>query len=165
MDEATERYLATAQPRLERAGFTCTRDPSAAGGSFAMVARRKRWELTKMGQADTWMMFAPFPAINPEWIRSFSEQCFRYVADPSGGLPRGLGRAVFVYPVAITQDVDPATSQVIRTQAPRKHWGGNEMPVIVELATAKLHYFEKTPLWGAAYYRGFRKMIKELLAP
>jgi hypothetical protein len=53
----------------------------------------------------------------------------------------------------------------VREEAPPKHWAANEIPVVYDAATNRLHYFEKTPVWGAAYYKGFRKLIVELLAP
>jgi hypothetical protein len=39
------------------------------------------------------------------------------------------------------------------------------MPVVYDAQRDRLFYFEKTPIWGAAYYRGLRKQITDLLAP
>ena len=37
------------------------------------------------------------------------------------------------------------------------------MPIVYDETEGRLYYFEKTPIWGAAYYRGFRKKIRQLL--
>ena len=38
------------------------------------------------------------------------------------------------------------------------------MPVVFDLASGSLYYFEGTPLWGAAYYAGFRREVQANLA-
>jgi hypothetical protein len=41
--------------------------------------------------------------------------------------------------------------------------GSAEIPVVYDQTLGKLSYFEKTPVWGFAYYRGFRLKIRRLL--
>ena len=80
-------------------------------------------------------------------------------------VPRGLGRAIFVFAVALLPSADPALAKVVETKAARKHYAGGELRVLMDLGAGRLHYLRKTPLWGAAYYRGHRKMIAETLGP
>ena len=55
----------------------------------------------------------------------------------------------------------PAES--VRNDAPPKHRAASEIPVVYDTTQRQLHYFEKTPMWGAAYYKGFRKQIGQFL--
>jgi hypothetical protein len=61
--------------------------------------------------------------------------------------------------------MDARAVEVIKAENPPKHWASAEIPVVFNLRSKELYFFEKTPLWGSAYYDGFRKMIKRLLAP
>jgi len=33
---------------------------------------------------------------------------------------------------------------------------------VVELSTGKATYFQGTPIWGMAYYAGFRQLVSEV---
>jgi hypothetical protein len=144
----------------EHVPSTFSREP------FRLVARRRRVEATKLGQAETVFVLSLLPSIDRSAMRAFSHAAFEFATKEAvGGMPRGMGRAVFCYPVAIVPSVDDATSEAVRREPPAKHFSANEIPVIVDLGTGTLHFFEKTPLWGAAYYRGFRKTIATLLPP
>jgi hypothetical protein len=54
-------------------------------------------------------------------------------------------------------------AQFIRDTAPQKHWAAAEIPVAFDSATGQVCYFERTPVWGAAYYAGFRREIQRYL--
>ena len=75
-------------------------------------------------------------------------------------LANGFFVAVFSFAVAITENLNPQLAEYIRRTTPPKHWAANELPVVFDLANANLCYFEGTPLWGAAYYAGFRREIE-----
>jgi len=166
--DAEETYLARVADRLRGEGFEVREQvPSAFSPEpFRLVARRRRVEATKLGQAEAVFVLSSFPSIDRSAMREFSRAAFEFATKEAvGGMPRGMGRAVFCYPVAIVPVVDDATSRAVRQEPPTKHFAANEIPVIVDLGTGTLHSFEKTPLWGAAYYRGFRKTIATLLPP
>ena len=76
-----------------------------------------------------------------------------------------MGGSLTVYAVGLTWTPDEEVASVIRRTSPPKHLSALEIPVIVELEPKRLQYFEKTPLWGAAYWRGLRKTIQQLLPP
>jgi hypothetical protein len=81
----------------------------------------------------------------------------------SAPLPNGFFMSVFCYAVAITERIDPGLADWVRNTAPPKHWASNEIPIVFDLADGNLCYFEKTPLWGAAYYAGIRREIENNL--
>jgi hypothetical protein len=162
--EAAASYLAAVGPRLQSEGYELT--TVAADGLDVKVARRRRFEASKFGVAENVFGLAELASADAEAIRSFSATCFRLATQGSGStVPRALGRAVFCYAVALVHGLDEAIAAEIRSKAPAKHWAANEIPVAVDLDRKEVLYFEKTPLWGAAYYRGFRKTIRSLLVP
>ena len=161
----TGAFLAAARQRLVDAGFTVMEEASHGSQKFDLVAIRKRLSAAKFGAAHTFFLFASFPSIDPAGLEEYSATCFTYVESAHrSGMPRGLGRAVVCFPVAILPSADASTIESVTRHPSRKHWAGMVMPVVVDLGAGQLHYLQKTPLWGAAYYRGFRKLIQELLA-
>ena len=54
-------------------------------------------------------------------------------------------------------------AESIRNVTPKMRWAAAEIPVLFDCITGQLCYFEKTPMWGAAYYRGFRNQIQQFL--
>lgn len=65
--------------------------------------------------------------------------------------------------MAIARAVDERTLASVRSDAPPKHWASAEIPVVYDQGQGNLSYFEKTPVWGSAYYAGFRTEIQRLL--
>jgi hypothetical protein len=61
---------------------------------------------------------------------------------------------------SISYNVDLACQNT----APTKHWAAFEVPVLYDSNHDKLLFFEKTPVWGGAYYKGFRNQIQKYLA-
>jgi hypothetical protein len=136
------------------------------GVVFLGVARREKLSAAKVGMSREVFVFRSFERIDVAGIRDCGTLAFQYAThEDKGSVPRGVGGSVWAFSVAIVPTVDEETSRAVRTQAPPKHFAGAEIPAVVELGTRSVHSFEKTPIWGAAYYRGFRKTIKELLTP
>lgn len=133
--------------------------------NFKYAAHRSRFELSKFGMAENFFTFAEIPNLTPEILIQYSTAAFKFAAaNKSTPLPNGFFVATFCYAVAITMNLHPQMAQYVRETAPIKHWGAFEMPVVFDLANGGLYYFEKTPMWGAAYYAGFRKEIQTNLS-
>lgn len=132
---------------------------------YRYAVRRTRFELSKFGMAETFFTFAEIPNLAPETMRQFSSASFQFAKrNKAVPLPCGLFESVFCFAVAITANLHPQTAQFIRDTPPTKHWAASEIPVAFDLAHGTLCYFEKTPVWGAAYYNGFRKEVQRILA-
>jgi hypothetical protein len=150
--------------RLTSQGYRLTQNQSREGQGFLLVAHRSGFELTKFGNCETFFVFSEFSTLDPRSLQRFSGLAFKYAMDAlSFPLIRGLGNSGYCFPVALVEYLDPATASFIRAEAPPKHWAAGELPVVYEYGAGRLHYFEKTPIWGAAYYAGFRTLIKEML--
>lgn len=62
--------------------------------------------------------------------------------------------------------VSPIVSEDARQwvqQRPQMHFAVSEMPVIFDLRNDRLYYYDKTPIWGALYYKFFRNLIDKYL--
>lgn len=159
-----ENFLNTVRNRLTTAGFVITNDISYNGCTFPLVARRLRFSLTKFGFSETFFIFKKFDRLTTDALRAFSADAYRCAKKRRAiPLPCGLLESVWCYPVAIAKSVDGPTLASVRSDTPRKHWASAEMPVIYDEAQDEPFYFEKTPLWGAAYYAGHRKQIRRIL--
>ena len=78
-------------------------------------------------------------------------------------MPCGLFESVWCFAVAITNRVEDPVARSVRNDSPAKHWAAAEIPVVFHRTEGKLYFYEKTPLWGAAYYAGFRSQIRRYL--
>ena len=157
-------FLDKALIRLVGAGFEVARDVSYDGADFNAVATRKQLAITRFGYSEEFFVFDELSALDWPRLEAFSEQAIRFaIKEKKAVLPRGLGSAVTCYPVALTEDVGPEVAAAVREQPAKKHWAAISMPVVYDRADATLHYLERTPVWGAAYYSGMRKTIAEAL--
>jgi hypothetical protein len=166
MNASLTNWLHDAETRLSSKGFTISQDVSFDGTCFQMVAHRSRIELTKFGNCERFFVFANFDTLSEASLRQFAAKAFRYaLAARHVPLPRGLFEAVYCFPVAIVAVLDPAIADSVRDKQPPKHWASAEIPAVYEHSTGKLYYFARTPLWGAAYYAGFRRQLRQFLEP
>ncbi|HMF12383.1 MAG TPA: hypothetical protein VKE94_08755 [Gemmataceae bacterium] len=157
-------WLKAARENLLTAGFVIFDEVAENGMSFPIVARRSRFEVTKFGFSETFFVFGQFDELGTPEVREFSALAYQYAKQHKRiPLPCGLFESVWCYAVAVAKSVDERTLDSIRSETPPKHWASAEIPVIYDQSRRKLFYFEKTPLWGSAYYAGFRKQIRSLL--
>jgi hypothetical protein len=91
-------------------------------------------------------------------IASFSKAAMEYALEHYKGLPRGVQAAVACFPLLIAPSVDEKAKEWVMNR-PRKHFAAFEMPCCFDASTNTLHYYRKTPIWGAIYYKSFRKII------
>jgi hypothetical protein len=157
-------WLQNAMARLSSHGFTISQDICYEGQTFKLVAHRSRFELTKCGNSETFFVLGEFETLNRKLMRQFCARAFRY-AKASRKVPRpcGLFEAVYCFAVAVVDVLDQATAQSVQNEVPPMHYAAAEMPVVYERSHNRLCFFEKTPIWGCAYYAGFRNEIKQLL--
>ncbi len=158
-------WLANATQKLAADGFSISRDVTFEGSPYSIVAHRSRFELSKFGNAETFFVFGELPDSNFSAIQQYNAGAFRYAAkSKTFFLPRGLCEAVFCFPVGLTDSLDHATAQLVRSTTPPKHWSAAEIPTVYVRDTGHIHFFEKTPVWGAAYYTTFREQIRMYLS-
>ena len=131
---------------------------------YKYAAHRSRFEPSKFGMAERFFTFAEIPNLDATVLQSYSSTSFNFAnSNKSAPLPNGFFMAVFCFAVVITENLHPQLAQSIRDTAPTKHWSAFEIPVVFDLANGDLCYFTGTPMWGAAYYAGFRREIENNL--
>ena len=157
-------WLQNIRGRLSAASFVLSDDVHFGEATFKMIARRSRFELTKFGFSETFFIFTEFDSLNAPALRAFSSKAFQCAKKIRKiGLPCGLFESVWCYAVAIAPVVDDEIWNAVRNESPSKHWAAAEIPVVYDSTHKKLGYFEKTPIWGAAYYKTFRATIERFL--
>ena len=158
-------YVQSVLQRLYNEGFKCAENVFYGGQTFAAVAHKGKFELSKFGMFERWFVLQYLPSIDPMSLRRFSSHCFNYATtSKETPLPLGFFAALVCYPVAVVDAVDQATAIAIANETPPKHMGGFEFPVIYELGTRRLYYLGRTPVWGAAYINGIRHEAQRLLS-
>lgn len=157
-------WLNTVRSRLAAGGFVILDNVALDGRTFPVVARRTCFELTKGGFSETFFIFQEFDCLTTESLQTFSSDAYRCAKKFRViRLPCGVFESVCCCAVAIAKAVDEPTVASVRYDTPPKHWASAEIPVAYDLTRGKLFYFEKTPLWGAIYYAGYRNQIQRLL--
>jgi len=78
-------------------------------------------------------------------------------------LPRGFGGSLLSVPTIVSMSFSDDVKDWIGKNRPPKHFAAFEFPVLVSTADRQIYYYQKTPIWGAAYYKGFRKFVEEVL--
>jgi hypothetical protein len=160
---------------------------AAFAGTFSLLAVRSIRRRSPIEAGFFWAAVAAFGALhgfqrgwNPTsalatggavLIGALVQTAYRMAYhDELTGLPgrRAMNEALLRvgsrYAVAMVDGLDAATTDAVKTHAPPRHWAAAEVPVVYDRGSGKLCFFEKTPMWGAAYYRGFRKEIAKFLA-
>ncbi len=160
----SDAWLQQVAGRLYTEGFAPLPPEQYLPNGFKFAVRRTRFEITKFGMAETFFVFADLPNLMPQSIAGFSNAAYRFaIRSKSVPLPCGIFESVWCYAVAITTGLHPQVAEHIRMIEPPKHWSAGEIPVAVDVATGHICYYEKTPMWGAAYYAGFRREIARCL--
>ncbi len=155
-----EDYLDMVLPRLEDEQFAI----AWGENDFDCVAEKSRFEMTKFGFVDYTIVFAEFERLDSRSLWRFSRTAFGNAARRGGMSMPGLQGAKICLPVAMI-GADEGAVAAVRDIAAPKHWAKMEFPCVFDMRTGQLHYFLKTPLWGAAYYAGFRELAARLLGP
>jgi hypothetical protein len=124
---------------------------------------RLEFAITKLSMLDTAVIAREYQdAPSVDEFKDFSAGSMGLARLNKFWLPVGLGSVMVCYPLAVMQTVPDELSSFVNTYAP-KHFSAFEFPVIAEVGTQQLHYFTGTPLWGMAYYNGFRTEVEQLL--
>jgi hypothetical protein len=156
----TKDWLQKTLQNLSHEGFVISENVARPSGTVRALARRTRFEPTKFGFSETFFVFCEFESISASALRRFSSDAFELAKQSKTiSLPCGFFESVWCFAVAITNRVEDAAAVSVRNDTPTKHWAAAEIPVVFNQTDGKLYYFEKTPLWGCAYYSGFRSQI------
>ncbi len=129
------------------------------------IYKRSRFETIKFGTVDTYC-FVKCSLENAagDLLGSYSSQSFEFAAKHRTGRPLGMGAMLIVYPLLITKNISQELYTYLKNYCP-KHMAAAEFPSVLDVATGYLYYYELTPVWGSAYYNGYRKESYSLYSP
>jgi hypothetical protein len=135
-----------------------------ADAGIDRVYKRSRFEATKFGTVDAYCCAKFFENPDGGILMEFSSKMFDMASRHRTGSALGFGAMLVVYPLIVTENISQEIYKKIRQYCP-KHFAATEFPVVIDLATGFVYYYEQTPLWGSAYYAGFRKQAYEFFSP
>lgn len=154
-------FLQSASQKLAANGYGPLQPQVYQPLGFKYAVRRSRFEVLKFGMAESFFLFAEIPNLNAGVLQGFSNQAFNFAGkNKTISLPNGFFMSISCFPVAITENLDPNLGKSVVSSSPVKHWAAFEMPVVYDVTSGGLYYFQNTPLWGAAYFAGFRREVE-----
>ena len=127
--------------------------------------KRSRFEASKFGTADAYscVKYAEGNATGAD-LQEFSTKMFDMCSRHRTGVPLGFGAHLVVYPMLIVDNISVELAGFIKLYCP-KHFGSAEFPSVLDFSTGYLYYYEQTPVWGYAYYAGYRRESYDLYSP
>ena len=157
--DASQSYLSGLGTRLEGQGYKPLENPEADG-----AWRQRKGSFLKFGVVDTFVVakYLPRDTLDRDLFRGFCSGAFDFGLKNKVWLPRGFGGTAVVHPVVVTDELDRDLCLFVEDEYCPKHWASFEFPVVHDLSSGRIHFYTKTPAWGAAYYRGMRKAVQAL---
>ena len=148
-------YLSSVQ-----ANFTEEENVIINGCDVKMFRETKfnmKWLATKLKM---FSFITHFDNVTLNDISQYSDACMKYSLNAYKGFPRGLQNGVVCFGLIASENVD-ADAAAFAKMRPKKHFAAFEMPIIFDLSDSSIHYFEKTPMLGAIYYKFIREYIEK----
>ena len=157
-------WLQRVQARLAADRYQFLPNPSSYTEQFQLAARLSRFQMSKFGNYETFFVFSNLGVPDIGRMTAFSTAAFDYAKrNKKSGLPCGLFEAVACFCVAIVGNAPQELVYFVSSTTPKKHYAAFEIPVLFDASQGQLYYLQTTPVWGAAYWRGFRKEIEKYL--
>lgn len=161
-DPALEDYLSGVSSRLSRIGFEIRRNVVVGGQGLALYAARNRFELSKLGTARRVIAVFEMDNMTPQSIEGIASSLMEHERD--GSLGSSLAnQSTFCFTVAVAKSVSDQVIGWTENTAGKRAWKGVSFPVAVSLTERRIYRPAKTPIFGAAYYRGLRKFADQNL--
>ncbi|MFT7578850.1 MAG: hypothetical protein ACI9MR_000511 [Myxococcota bacterium] len=154
-----ETYAAGFEARLEPSKYKTNKQiPLANGETGEITAHRTSFTWKGLVWLSHHLVLTQKENPTPEDFKTLFDASFKFGKKVNSvPLPRGFQFGYLVVPIIAAHSFDQAALDYV-TSAPSKHFSLFEFPVLVDLKTGKAHYFEKTGMWGAAFFSDLRKI-------
>ena len=160
-----QMFLSLLERKLSGKGFDIKKNITITSYKVDLIALKTSFEASKFSKMTRAFIVAFIENIDIGTIQSFSMASTKYALDNRGSLlPRGFGGGLLSIPVIVSDDSNIDIKLWMEKTIAEKHWAAFEFPVLISLKDKKIYYCKKTPIWGAAYYRGFRKFVEDNLS-
>ena len=163
MKDSFETYLTSLDERMKNFGF----DAYSGGDAyhFDRIYHKKATQLTRFGNVDTYSFVKCIESnCTAKTLETFSKVSFDYGQKSRQGAPLGMGAMLVVFPLIALEKIPQDVYQFLINYCP-KHWAAVEFPSVLDIETSNLYYYEKTPLWGMAYFATHRKEVYNYYSP
>jgi len=128
------------------------------------LAIASAYEASKFGKMTRFITAASMDNVDVNTVRDFSSRATQFsLENRESLLPRRFGGSLLSVPTIVSMSFgDDVKDWIGKNRSPR-HFAAFEFPVLVSTGDRHIHYYQKTPIWGGAYYGGFRKFVEEVL--
>ena len=150
---------------LSKKGYSIERNVQIPDYNLALLAKKARWELSKVGKITRFILAVESEDTTQETVRRFSKTATKYVLE-NWKKERSTGffsKGILCIPLIVAENVRSETKAWLNEYTSDRHWLAYEFPVLFSLSDRQISYSEKTPTWGRLYYKGFRKFAEENL--
>ncbi len=161
VDSYTRDYLSNIIQRLEANGFRIKYDVIYRNQPFKVVAKRGL-RAVPTGLEECFFFFNDFQTIDWDTMKKFSNVCLSYTKRYKL-IPYLPLSGVLCFPVAMVNNPISNVLDAIYQTAPPFRFGYMEMPVILDIGTKQLHYFQGTPLTDVLFADHCRDIIRKTL--
>jgi hypothetical protein len=163
MPSKLERYYDLLDRWLKYYGFEQLNVHTDAGAD--KVYRRSRLEAVKFGKVDFYVCTKFIPCADNTSVRDYSMRMFTLASRHRSGAPLGFGAMLQVFPLIITEKITNELADFIKTKYCPKHYAASEFPSVIDLDTGYVYFYQTTPIWGYAYYSGYRRDSYNFFSP
>ncbi|HEX2788705.1 MAG TPA: hypothetical protein VHP32_12480 [Ignavibacteria bacterium] len=133
------------------------------------IFRRTKFEATKFGNEAVYCFVNHVPeTITYNELSQISSTNFSYAAGTlmshyNDGV-RGIGSMLVVFNLFLVEKISQEQYRFSTDYCP-KHFAAAEFPSVLDLSTSNIYYYQKTPVWGWAYYNGYRTRSFQFFSP
>ena len=154
-------FLTNVYDKLSEDGFKMKAEK--INGLDVFIATQSQFKLSWLAtQMNVFTIVGSVDIITKYIIENFSKKSLEYTINNNEGLPRGLQSGVVSFSLLASQFIHNEAKQWVK-QRPEKHFAAFEYPVLFDLTLNKIFYYDKTPIWGAIYYKFFRNFTEKYL--
>ena len=163
MSTKLEQYCDLLDQWLKYFGFEQLNVHAEAGAD--KVFRRSRVEAAKFGKVDFYVCTKYIPGANNSLVQDFSSKMFSLASRHRSGAPLGFGAMLQVFPLVITENITNELADFLKSKYCPKHYAASEFPSVIDLNTGYVYFYQSTPIWGYAYYNGYRRDSNNFFSP
>lgn len=157
-----EEYFNSLKQWMAYYGFEEIKVHAEAGTD--LVFKKSEVKASKFGKVDEYCCIKYFKEINAEEFCAYSTKMFDLSMKHRSGTALGFGAMLQVFPLIITGQISNDVYQKVMNYCP-KHFAAAEFPSVLDLSTGYLYYYNETPMWGYAYYDGYRRDSYRYFSP
>ena len=159
-----DSFLEELSSRLSQRGLLVKRGMGLDPYQLDILAIANAYEASKFGKMTRFITAASMDNVDAITVKDFSSRATQFsLENRESLLPRGFGGSLLSVPTIVSMSFSDDVKDWIGKNRPPKHFAAFEFPVLVSTADRQIYYYQKTPIWGAAYYKGFRKFVEEVL--